>query len=151
MCDLNAQYHLIWELMLYKFELGYNNMEATKNICRAKGEGTDDHSITTRWIKKFYSSCKNLNNQTRSDSSKSMDSKAVKQNLVSSTQRVSGEFGISKSSVVCHLHDFGKSSQRCGIVLHITNILQNFWLSLDIGKNLSFSLSTKYSMNTNWS
>ena len=34
MCD-----KLIQELLLYKFEVGYNAMEATKNICFAKGEG----------------------------------------------------------------------------------------------------------------
>ena len=27
------------EFMLYKFELGYNAMETTKNICCTKGEG----------------------------------------------------------------------------------------------------------------
>ena len=32
----------------------------------------------------------------------------MKANLASSTQRVSGELGISLSSVVCHLHDLGK-------------------------------------------
>ena len=42
-CDLkdaqmNMQHNQIWELMLYKFKLGRNTMEATKNICCAKGE-----------------------------------------------------------------------------------------------------------------
>ena len=51
-------------------------------------------------------------------------------NPVSSTQRVSGELGISQSSVVCHLHDLDKSSQNYWIELHITKILQDFWLIL---------------------
>ena len=34
LCDLKVQ----WELMFYKFELGYNTTEATKNICCSKGE-----------------------------------------------------------------------------------------------------------------
>ena len=53
MCDLkaaqmNVQHGLIWEFMLYKFELGHNAMEATKNICYVKSEGAVDHSLETR-------------------------------------------------------------------------------------------------------
>ena len=56
-CDLkialiNMQHSLIWKLMLYKFKLGYNAIEATKNIC------------------------KNLKNQARLGWPKSMASKA---------------------------------------------------------------------------
>ena len=44
-CDLkdtqmNVQYNLIWELILYGF-------------CCEKHEGTVDHSTVTRWLKKF--------------------------------------------------------------------------------------------------
>ena len=35
--QMNMQHSLIWEL--YKFKLGYDAMEATKNNCM-KGEGT---------------------------------------------------------------------------------------------------------------
>ena len=45
----NIQCSQILELMLYKFELGHNFMEATKNICCIKS----DHSTVKRWIKKF--------------------------------------------------------------------------------------------------
>ena len=49
----------------------------------------------------------------RSGRPKTVESEAVHQaieaNLVNSTQRVSGEVGISQFSVVCHLHDFSKS------------------------------------------
>ena len=53
MCDLktkqlNVQYSYIQELMLYEFELGYNTVEATKNICCVKGEGAADYSTVTR-------------------------------------------------------------------------------------------------------
>ena len=44
--------------MLYEFELGHNAMEATKNMCCAKGEST-----VTRWFMKFWSDFKNYNNQ----------------------------------------------------------------------------------------
>ena len=46
--------------MLYKFELGHNAAEETKSICWVKGEGTFDHNMVTRWLKKFCSSCKNI-------------------------------------------------------------------------------------------
>ena len=41
--------------MLYKFELGHNDAEATKNICFVKGEDTVDQSTVTRF-KKFCKS-----------------------------------------------------------------------------------------------
>ena len=57
--------------------MGHNVSEVTENICWAKGEG------------KFRLGCKNLNNQTRSGRSKTVDSEAVFQaieaNQVSST------------------------------------------------------------------
>ena len=53
MCDLkgaqmNVQHRLTQELMLYKFELGQNTTEATKNICFMKSEGSVGHSTETR-------------------------------------------------------------------------------------------------------
>ena len=50
---------LIQELLFYKFELGRNTAEATKNICWAKSEDRIDFSVATRWLKKFQSDCKN--------------------------------------------------------------------------------------------
>ena len=49
MCDLkaaqmNMQHSLIWELILYKYELGYNATKTSKNICNAKDEGTVDYN-----------------------------------------------------------------------------------------------------------
>ena len=55
---------LIKKLKLIK-KLGHNAPEATKNICCAKDEGTVDHSIVTRWLKKFRLGCKNPENQVR--------------------------------------------------------------------------------------
>ena len=48
-CDLkasriNVQCSLIWELMIYKFKLGYKAAEAIKNIYCAKDEDAVDHS-----------------------------------------------------------------------------------------------------------
>ena len=40
--QMNIQYNLIQELMLYKSELRHHTTESTKNICCVKGEGTVD-------------------------------------------------------------------------------------------------------------
>ena len=44
---------LIQELLLYKFELGHNAMETTRNICSGKGEGAADPTIVTSQLKKL--------------------------------------------------------------------------------------------------
>ena len=49
-CDLtpppmNRQHSRIRDLMLYKFELGHNGAEVTKNICCAKDKGAVDHTV----------------------------------------------------------------------------------------------------------
>ena len=138
MCDLkaaqmNMQQSLIWELMLFKFELGHNAKEATKNICYAKGEGTADQSTVNREFKKFHSVCQILDDQVRSGRSKTMDSKTMlKANPVSSTQRVSGKLNISQSSLVCYLYNLSKCIQSCQIAPHVTKMLQNFWLTLKL-------------------
>ena len=85
--------------MPYNFELGHNAAEATKNICCAKGRSAVGHSTVTKWLKKFYSSCKNIDDQASSVRFTSVNSAAVIQaretNQVSRTQRVSGELVIS--------------------------------------------------------
>ena len=91
---------LIQELIIYEFELDYNAaVEATKNICFAKDEGRVVPSTVTRWLKKFCSDCKKLDNKARSDRPKTVDSEAVLQaietNPVCNTWSVSGEFSIS--------------------------------------------------------
>ena len=131
--QINVQRTLIRELVFYEFKLGHNATEVTKNIC-AKSGGLIDHSTVIRWFKKFLSGCKNLDDQTRLSRFKIVDSEAIVQaieeNLVSNSRRVSGELGISQTSVVRHLHVLGKSTRRRWIVPHVTKILQNFWLTL---------------------
>ena len=79
-----------------------NAVEATKNICCMKGEGTVDRNTVTRRFKKFCSGCKNLDNQARSSWPKTGGSALT--HPMSSTLRVSGEMGIPQFSVVHHLH-----------------------------------------------
>ena len=57
-CDLkaaqmNVQHNLIRKLMTYKFELGHDIEEASKNIRCAEGESAVDNSTATRPQKKF--------------------------------------------------------------------------------------------------
>ena len=97
---MNMQHSLIWEFMLYEFKLGHNTMEANKIICCIKDEGIVDPITVTRWFKKFF---QELDDQASSDRPKTVDSaamfQAIETDLASSIQRVSGEFGISHSSV----------------------------------------------------
>ena len=59
--QINMQHSsLIWELMLYEFELHYNVTEATKNFSQ----------LISRWLQKFCSGCLNVDNQARSGTSK---------------------------------------------------------------------------------
>ena len=63
--------------MLHKFEQGQNTMEATQDICCVKGEGTVDGNIVTRWLKKFCTGRKNLDNLVKSGGHKTMDSETA--------------------------------------------------------------------------
>ena len=128
--QMNGKCRLIQKFMHYKFELGQNATEATKNICCIKDEDTVDYSTVIRWFKLFCSGSKNLDNQARSCRPKSMDFKAVLQVLVanpaSSSQRVSGKLSISQSWRVCFFHDLIKSIWICWNVFHFTKILKIF-------------------------
>ena len=67
-------------------------------------------------MKKFYLFCKNLNNQATSGKPKTgFEGKrqAIEANLEGSTQRVSCELNISKSSVIHHPDDLSKRCQLC--------------------------------------
>ena len=83
-----------WELMLQDFELSHNATKAAKNICCEKGQCSVDHSREIRWWKKFRKGCKDLDNKTRSGRHRTMDSKAIEANSVSSSRRVSDELEI---------------------------------------------------------
>ena len=86
-----------------------------------------------RYVKEFHLSYMSLDDQIKSNGPKTMKSKimfqAIEPHQVSTTQRVSGEFGISPFSMVCHFYNHSKSIQNCGILLHFTKVLQNFWLT----------------------
>ena len=114
---MSVKCSLIQKLMFYKFKLGYNATEVAKNFGCAKDEGAVNHSIVTRWFKKFCSCYKNLNIQASSGCPtrpKNVNSEAmVKAIEAGSSQRVSDQLSISQSSVVCHLHHLSKSIQNC--------------------------------------
>ena len=104
--------HSVWDLNAAQTRLNRAKtpQKQPKTICCVKSEGVVDHSTVTRWLKKFRLGCKNLDAQISRP--KTVNSVAVlqalKANPMSSTQRVSLEFGISQSSVVCHHHELGK-------------------------------------------
>ena len=86
------------KLLLYKFELNHNAKEAMKNISCMKGEGAVDKSTVKRWFKKFCLGCKNLDDQAKSSSPKTMDSEitvqAIDANLIS---KFSIQYSLSSS------------------------------------------------------
>ena len=106
------------EFMFYEFKLSDNVMEAYKNICFVKYEGSGLQS-SNQIVQEILL---RLKEQTRTSQPQIVDSKAMLQaleaNLVSNTKRVSGEFGILQSSVVCHVHDFTKNIWSWQIVSH---------------------------------
>ena len=118
--ELNKHQSLFQEIILWF----WNAAEATKSIWCAKSEGAVNLStVTTRWYKKFHLGCKNINDQAKLGRPKTIVSKAC---LVLLTRHA-------LFSVVHHHHrGLYRSIYSCKIVLHITKILQNFWLSLVI-------------------
>ena len=100
-------------------------LKQPKNICCVK-DGVVDHRAVTRWLKKFCTGCKSLDDQAKSGAP------SHKANPASNTQKVSGVLGVSQSSGLCHFLHLGKSKWSCQIVLHVTKILQNFWLTLGL-------------------
>ena len=118
MCMVVSCYLVRWYVGLRHYAAG-----ATKHICYTRGESAVDHGS----FKNFTRVCKNVDEQRKSDKRKTVYSEvlfpAIETNPTRSTQRVSGE-----SSMVCYLHDFGKSIRSCRI--NVAKILQNFWLTL---------------------
>ena len=76
---MNMRHCLIQEL--YKFKLGHNAAEATKNIY-VKSEDIVDHNRVNRWFKEFHLGCKEFDNQTSWDKLKTVDSVAVLQAIL---------------------------------------------------------------------
>ena len=136
-CDLKAtqmymQCSLIWEFMLYKFELGHNTIKATKTfvVWNVKAQ-----LITViRWIKKFCLNSKNRDDQGSSSRPKTMNSEVVLQtieeNIVSSIQRVSGKLGISKSTNLSPSQPWKRQKQQ--ELLHCPLMLPKYCKTFDI-------------------
>ena len=94
--------------MLYKWECGYNAMEATKKNCCAKDVGAVDCSTENRWFKKFCFGSKNLNNQTSLGRSKTVNSETAPRQQ--QFQQIALELYISRSCMP-----------------HVIKISQNFY------------------------
>ena len=84
---------LIQEPKLDEFEQIRNAVEASKKTC-AKNKSTVNNRSKTRWLKKFHSACKNLDDQARPETCKGLDYEAVFQafevNTESDSRWVSG-------------------------------------------------------------
>ena len=94
---MNVQRSLIREFTPYVFELSHNAAKTTK-----KRESAVYHSAIIKWFKKFSSSCKNFDEQAKSDRPKIRDPEVVLQ-----------------AKAV-------REYQAKRIVHHVTRVVQNF-------------------------
>ena len=120
---------LIQKIMLYELKIGHSTAKAIRNICWAKSKSVIDHSLGTRWLKKFRYGCKDVDNQAKSARQKAVDSEALLDAIevkpATSTRISSGELGISKSKVFRQQHpEIPNCASRT------TKIMQNFWFTL---------------------
>ena len=114
---MKVQITLIWDLMLYEFELGHDAAEATKNICLEKSEG-----VVNSWLKAFRFGCKIRITQARSGRSKTVDSETFLHPIECYINSV--------THTLVWLASFTLSAKKSRAAeLHL-KILQNFWLSL---------------------
>ena len=51
-------------------------------------------------------------------------------NPLNGTQGLLDEQSIPQSTMFCSLHHLGKGIRNCRIVIHVNEIMQNFWLTL---------------------
>ena len=106
--QMNMNITLIQKLMIYKFELSHNTMEATKNIYVKYKR----FSWLQCWNQKVQEILLGLQAMIR-QSKVGLKLWILKLYSKSYIQKVSGELGISQSTVVHHLHNFSKSIQNC--------------------------------------
>ena len=118
----------VLELMLYQFILCHNGVETSKNICCVKGEATFVHSTVTRWLKKFWSACKNLDDLAWLGRPIYLLGRLCFKSYRQICWVTPGEYQV---SLVYHLHNLDKSYWSCGIVPCITKIWQNIGITLE--------------------
>ena len=87
---MNLQHCLIWEL-----KLGFNTMEAAKNLCYEKGQSAVDNSP----VQEICLSCKNLDDQAMSGRTKTLDFKSMLQ-AIKARRGISSKYGILQSRAV---------------------------------------------------
>ena len=78
---------LIQKIILYEFDLGQIDAEATRNTCLGKGEYPVNHMLT-RWFKGFCLHHRNFDDQARSARPETVNSKSLGANPARRTRRV---------------------------------------------------------------
>ena len=111
--------------MIYEFELGHNDMEATKNIHCAKGDGRVYQITVTRCYKKFTSGRKNIDEHERSVWPKRVDYEDILQAIEGYPAiippSVSGKRTISHVIAIRYFYVITKSVWTSRIVPHVIN------------------------------
>ena len=121
---MNDRCSLIQKLVARLKLIEHNTAEATKT-----GESTVDCSTVIRRFKKFRLGCNNLNNQARSHGPETRDFEAVLHamaaNLVSSTQRVSGELSTSIQCSLLPSWPGQKHPEQLNCASHYQNVIKH--------------------------
>uniref|UniRef100_A0A914EJP4 Mos1 transposase HTH domain-containing protein n=1 Tax=Acrobeloides nanus TaxID=290746 RepID=A0A914EJP4_9BILA len=106
---------VIQELLKYKYELGYNAKEATRNINRAKKV---DYATAKRWYSKFRSGKLDVADKKRSGRSREVDRvavvNAVEAHPSMTLRMLADDFDCHHSEIAKILHEaeFFKSKTR---------------------------------------
>ena len=107
-------------LLKFFWKKGLSARAAAREICSV--EGSVSNPTASAWFKKFNTGDTSIEDQPRSGRPPTLDSKVLRQsveaNPATSTRRLSGELGISKSTIASQLHKLGKVNTRCREVPH---------------------------------
>ena len=119
---IQEQKHRIREILLNEFKKGSKSTKAAQNICSVEGKGAVSIFTDQREFKKFRSGNISLERKKGSGCPLSIDPRVlfrhVKANPVTTTRRLSTEFGTSNSTVWEHLQQLNMTIKRCREVPH---------------------------------
>ena len=95
-------------LLKFFWKKGLSARAAAREICSVEGEGSVSNPTASAWFKKFNTGDTSIEDQPRSGRPSTLDSEVLRQaveaNPATSTRRLSGELGTSKSTIVRQLH-----------------------------------------------
>ena len=117
--------HYFRALLLHYWKQQLKASDTTQKICQIEGQGSLSVHTTRKWFKRFKEGDTSLKDKQRSGRPSTTDNEVLRElieaNPSTSTRRLSGETGVSQSTIVRHLHELGKVNRRCREVPHELN------------------------------